>query len=61
MAETGAYTVIGGGDTVTAAQSLIDTSRLDMVCTAGGALVQYLSGKRLPLMEAMRKAYRPKG
>ena len=61
MAETSAYTVIGGGDTVTAAQSLIDTSRLDMVCTAGGALVQYLSGKKLPLMEAMRRAWRSKG
>jgi phosphoglycerate kinase len=59
LAETKAYTVIGGGDTVTAAQSLIDPARLDMVCTAGGALVQYLSGKRLPLMEAMRRAYRP--
>jgi phosphoglycerate kinase len=59
LAETPAYTVIGGGDTVTAAQSLIDTSRLDMVCTAGGALVRYLSGKTLPLIEAMRRAYKP--
>jgi phosphoglycerate kinase len=60
LAESKAYTVIGGGDTVTAAQSLIDTSRLDMVCTAGGALVQYLSGKKLPLIEAMKRAWRPK-
>lgn len=59
LADSPAYTVIGGGDTVTAAQTLIDSGRLDMVCTAGGALVQYLSGKKLPLIEAMRKAYRP--
>ena len=45
---------------MTAAQTLIDTSKLDMVCTAGGALVQYLSGKKLPLIEAMRRAWRPK-
>ncbi|MDR1657062.1 MAG: phosphoglycerate kinase [Deltaproteobacteria bacterium] len=59
LADSPAFTVIGGGDTVTAAQSLIDTSRLDMVCTAGGALVQYLSGKKLPLIEAMQRAWRP--
>jgi phosphoglycerate kinase len=57
IADSRAYSVIGGGDTVTAAQTFIDSSRLDMVCTAGGALVQYLSGKKLPLIEAMEKAY----
>ncbi|MDR0355422.1 MAG: phosphoglycerate kinase [Deltaproteobacteria bacterium] len=56
-AASSAYSVIGGGDTVTAAQTFIDASRLDLVCTAGGALVQYLSGKRLPLIAAMEKAH----
>jgi len=27
------------------------------VCTAGGAMVRFLSGKKLPLIEAMEKAY----
>ncbi|MDR2301885.1 MAG: phosphoglycerate kinase [Deltaproteobacteria bacterium] len=60
LANSLAYAVIGGGDTVTAAQNFIDSARLDMVCTAGGAMVQYLSGKKLPLMTAMEKAYRLK-
>ncbi len=38
IAASPAYSVIGGGDTVTAAQTFIDTSSINMVCTAGGAL-----------------------
>lgn len=56
IAETKAYTVIGGGDTVSAAARFIDTGKIDYVCTAGGAMVRFLSGKRLPLIEAMQKA-----
>ncbi len=51
------YTVIGGGDSVSCAATFIDTSRIGHVCTAGGAMVQYLSGKTMPLLAAMEKAY----
>jgi phosphoglycerate kinase len=51
------YSVIGGGDTVTAATKFVDLDKIDYVCTAGGAMVRYLSGKKLPLIEAMEKAY----
>ena len=47
------YTVIGGGDTIASAGRFIDLDRIDFVSTAGGALVRYLSGIRLPLLEAM--------
>ncbi len=50
------YSVIGGGDTVSAASRFIDTAQINYVCTAGGAMVRFLSGKKLPLIEAMRKA-----
>ena len=53
FADTSAYTVIGGGDTVSAAAKLIGLSAIDYVCTAGGAMVRFLSGKKLPLIEAM--------
>ena len=52
------YTVIGGGDTVTAATRLGILSKVDYVCTGGGALIRFLSGTRLPLVEAMKKARR---
>lgn len=47
------YTVIGGGDTVSAANKFIDVNKIDYVCTAGGAMVRFLSGKELPLITAM--------
>jgi phosphoglycerate kinase len=53
IAEAPGTTVIGGGDTVSSADRFIDTNRLDFVSTGGGALIRYLSGQRLPLLEAM--------
>lgn len=50
------YSVIGGGDTVSAAQRYIDLKCIDYVCTAGGAMVRYVSGKELPLIRAMNNA-----
>lgn len=57
IAEADGFSVIGGGDTVTAAAKFVDIDDIDYVCTAGGAMVRYLSGKKLPLIEAMEKAY----
>ncbi|OUU79147.1 MAG: phosphoglycerate kinase [Gammaproteobacteria bacterium TMED78] len=51
--EASGYSVIGGGDTVTAATKYTDLEKFNYVCTAGGAMVRYLSGKKLPLMQAM--------
>lgn len=56
LALTHAYTVIGGGDTVSAAAKFINTADIDYVCTAGGAMVRFLSGKTLPLVKAMTEA-----
>jgi phosphoglycerate kinase len=56
VADTSAHTVIGGGDTVSSAKRFIDIGRIDLVSTGGGALIRYLSGKPLPLVEAMKAA-----
>ncbi|NLO83071.1 MAG: phosphoglycerate kinase [Clostridiales bacterium] len=56
VASAKGYSVIGGGDTVSSATRYIDLGKINYVCTAGGAMVRFLSGKRLPLIEAMRKA-----
>jgi phosphoglycerate kinase len=53
----GAFTVAGGGDTVTSFSRFTDISKLNYVSTAGGALIRYLSGVELPLLKAMSKAY----
>lgn len=57
IANSEGYSVIGGGDTVSAAGRFIDTKKIGYVCTAGGAMVRFLSGKKLPLIVAMKKAY----
>jgi phosphoglycerate kinase len=49
--------VIGGGDTISAATKFTDLSKYGYVCTGGGAMVRFLAGKRLPLIEAMEKAF----
>ena len=57
IARSPGYSVIGGGDTVSAAAKFIDMKDISYVCTAGGAMVRYLSGKKLPLIQAMEKAF----
>lgn len=56
IARASGYSVIGGGDTVSAAQKFIDLKDISYVCTAGGAMVQFLSGEEMPLIKAMKKA-----
>ena len=57
IANSHAYSVIGGGDTVSSATKFIDMTQISYVCTAGGAMVRFMSGKKLPLIEAMEQAY----
>jgi phosphoglycerate kinase len=52
------YSVLGGGDSVSAAQKFIDPKKLGYVCTGGGAMIRFLTGAKLPLIEAMEKASR---
>ena len=50
------YSVVGGGDSVQAAGKFIDLNDISYVCTAGGAMVRFMTGKKLPLIVAMEKA-----
>ncbi len=50
---TSAYSVIGGGDTITCLASLGLLSEFDFVSTGGGAMLDFLAGKHLPGLEAL--------
>ena len=54
LGDTKAFTVIGGGDSITAAAKYGVTDKLDYVCTGGGALIRFLSGEELPVVRALR-------
>ena len=56
IASAKGFSVMGGGDTVAAAIKFKNDEAIDYICTAGGAMVQYLSGKKLPLIQALEKA-----
>ena len=54
MADTPGFSALGGGDSVTAMNRFGLAGRFDYVCTAGGAMVQFLSGKPMPVIEALK-------
>jgi phosphoglycerate kinase len=56
IAAADGHSVIGGGDTVASARRFVDLNDIGFVSTGGGALIRYLSGQPLPLLEAMEKA-----
>lgn len=55
LAYSDAYSLIGGGHTVAAAEHFDLASQMDHVSTGGGSLMEYLSGRELPAVEALRK------
>lgn len=56
LAQTEAYTVVGGGDSVTAANKYCVKDWINYVCTGGGALIRFLTGEELPVVKALRFA-----
>jgi phosphoglycerate kinase len=57
-ADTKGYSVIGGGDSVAAANMFGVRDKIGYICTGGGALVRFLSGEELPVVKALKDAAR---
>lgn len=54
LSDTAGYTVIGGGDSITATKKYGATDKVDYICTGGGALIRFLTGEELPVVRALR-------
>jgi phosphoglycerate kinase len=54
LGETEGYTVIGGGDSITATTKYGQTEKINYICTGGGALIRFLTGEELPVVKALR-------
>lgn len=55
MANSRAYTIIGGGHVVAATHASGFTSRMKHVSTGGGACISFLSGEKMPVVEMLTK------
>ncbi|MFQ5909365.1 MAG: phosphoglycerate kinase [Thermoplasmata archaeon] len=55
LAYSDAYSIIGGGHTVAAAEQFDIAGKIDHISTGGGSLMEYLSGRALPAIEALKK------
>jgi len=53
IANSGAYSVIGGGHTSAVAEQLHLEGKVDHISTGGGAMINFLAGKPLPAVEAL--------
>ncbi|WP_309492277.1 phosphoglycerate kinase [Candidatus Hecatella orcuttiae] len=56
IVESGVFSVVGGGHSVTALEKYSLRDKVSYVSTGGGALVRYLSGEELPVVTALKKA-----
>ena len=55
IANTKAFTLAGGGDTIAAIQTYDIYDKVSYISTAGGAFLEYLEGKVLPAVEILEK------
>ena len=55
IAETPAFTLAGGGDTIAAIQKYGIYDKVSYISTAGGAFLEFLEGKKLPAVEMLEQ------
>ena len=60
IADSEAFSLAGGGHTISALQEFGLSSKISYISTAGGALIEFLMGKKLPGVVALENAIKTK-
>jgi phosphoglycerate kinase len=60
IADSEAFSLAGGGHTISALQEFGLSSKISYISTAGGALIEFLMGKKLPGVVALENAVKTK-
>jgi len=55
IASSNAYSLAGGGDTIAAINKFAVMEKISYVSTAGGALLEFLEGKKLPAIDLLER------
>jgi len=55
IANTKAFTLAGGGDTIAAIQKYNIYDKVSYISTAGGAFLEFLEGKKLPAVDILEQ------
>ncbi|WP_434776938.1 phosphoglycerate kinase [Neisseria sp. Ec49-e6-T10] len=55
IAESSAFSIAGGGDTLAAIASFGVTDKIDYISTGGGAFLEFLEGKELPAVKILKE------
>ena len=53
--DKGAFSIAGGGDTVSAVSTFGVQSRISYISTGGGAFLEFLEGKKLPALAVLEE------
>lgn len=53
--KNGAFTVVGGGETVEVVQAQKINKKISFVSTGGGAMLEFMAGKKIPGVEILNK------
>jgi phosphoglycerate kinase len=52
--DKGAFSLVGGGDSIAALKKYGLSHKISYISTAGGALLEYIEGNELPSIKAVR-------
>jgi phosphoglycerate kinase len=56
ISQSDTFSVLGGGDSISAVNKYSLADKFSYICSGGGAMVRFLSGEELPVVKALKKS-----